>query len=120
MNVAVSVPSLDRVTLSGSSTVVHAGRDEHDFTADLPGTGTLENGGRRRPRDHGAVGLGDGSRYTDWSLKTPSHVLEGTGDVSIHATSSLDAALTGVGSITYVGSPSVTAHNTGTGSITGV
>jgi hypothetical protein len=46
--------------------------------------------------------------------------LEGTGDVEVHATSAIDAALTGTGSIVYSGSPSVTAHNMGTGSITGM
>ena len=119
MNVAVSVPSLDRVTLSGSGTVTVEGVTSTDFTADLSGTGTLEVAGSVDRVTAVLSGFGTVALH-GLVAKTPSHVLEGTGDVSIHATSSLDAALTGVGSITYVGSPSVTAHNTGTGSITGV
>jgi hypothetical protein len=43
--------------------------------------------------------------------------LGGTGDVRVHASSTLDATLSGTGSIRYSGHPSVTARTTGTGSI---
>jgi hypothetical protein len=44
--------------------------------------------------------------------------LEGTGDVRVQATSTLDATLGGTGSILYTGSPAVTTHTTGVGSVT--
>jgi hypothetical protein len=45
MSVAVSVPSLDRVVLSGSGTVTVEGVTGTDFVADLSGTGTLAASG---------------------------------------------------------------------------
>jgi hypothetical protein len=119
MTVAVSVPSLDRVTLSGSGTVTVEGVKSTDFTADLSGTGTLEVSGSVDRVTAVLSGLGTVALRGLVAHDAIAR-LEGTGDVSVHATSALVATLTGTGSIAYSGSPSVTAHNTGTGSITGV
>ena len=114
---AVSVPSLDGVTLSGSGTVIVDGVTGTDFIADLSGTGTLASGTVDRLTavlsDTGTVEL-QGLVAHDVIAR-----LEGTGDINVHATSTLDATLTGTGSTVYSGSPSVTTPNTGTGSIAG-
>lgn len=90
-----------------------------DFTADLSGTGTLEVSGSVDRLTPVLSGLGTVALHGLVAHDAIAR-LEGTGDVEVHATSAIDAALTGTGSIVYSGSPSVTAHNMGTGSITGV
>jgi Putative auto-transporter adhesin, head GIN domain len=118
MRVAVSVPSLDGVTLSGTGTVIVEGVTGTDFVADLSGTGTLAASGTV---DRLTAVLSDTGTVELQGLVAQDVIarLEGTGDINVHATSTLDATLTGTGSIVYFGSPSVTTHNTGTGSITG-
>jgi Putative auto-transporter adhesin, head GIN domain len=116
MTVAISVPSLDGVTLSGSGTVIVEAVTATEFSADLSGTGTLTASGTV---DHLTTVL-SASGTIDLQHMIAHDViarLEGTGDINVHATSTLDATLTGTGSIIYSGSPSVTTHNTGTGSI---
>lgn len=119
MTVAVSVPSLDGVTLSGIGTVSVEGVTGTDFIADLSGTGTLEVSGTV---DRLTAVLSGSGRAELQGLVARDGIarLGGTGEIDVHATSTLDATLTGTGSILYSGSPSVTTHNTGTGSITGV
>lgn len=118
MTVAVSVPSLDGVTLSGSGTVTVEGVTGTDFIADLSGTGTLEVSGTV---DRLTAVLSASGRVELQGLVAKDVIarLEGTGEINVHATSTLDATLTGTGSIVYSGSAFVTTHNTGTGSITG-
>jgi hypothetical protein len=118
MSVAVSVPSLDRVVLSGSGTVTVEGVTGTDFVADLSGTGTLAASGTV---DHLTAMLSDTGTVDLQRLIARDAIarMDGTGVINVHATSTLDATLTGTGSIIYSGSPSVTTHNTGTGSVTG-
>ncbi len=118
MTVAVSVPSLDGVTLSGTGTVTVEGVTGPEFTADLSGAGTLVASGSvdRLTAMLGGVGTVE---LHSLVARDATATLGGTGELGVHATSTLDATLTGTGSITYSGSPAVTMHNTGTGSITG-
>jgi hypothetical protein len=44
-------------------------------------------------------------------------LMQGTGTIRVHATSTLDATLSGTGTILYQGDPTVTIHNTGTGTV---
>jgi hypothetical protein len=116
MRVAVSIPSLDGVTLSGAGTVTVERVAGAEFTATLSGTGTLVVSGTVERvtavlTDSGTVALGD------LVARDAIARLDGTGTIHVHATSTLDASLTGTGSIVYSGNPTVTAHNTGTGSI---
>jgi Putative auto-transporter adhesin, head GIN domain len=118
MTVAVSVPSLDGVTLSGSGTVIVEGVTGTDFIADLSGTGTLVASGTV---DRLTAVLSDTGTVELQGLVAQDVIarLGGTGEMNVHATSTLDATLTGTGSIIYFGSPFVTTHDTGPGSITG-
>jgi hypothetical protein len=118
MRVTISVPSLDRVTLSGSGTVTVEGVTGDEFTAELPGTGTLVASGRVDRLTavlSGAGTLGLAGLVAEDTVGR----LEGTGEIDLHATSTLDATLSGTGSISYSGSPTVTTHNTGVGTVTG-
>jgi Putative auto-transporter adhesin, head GIN domain len=117
MSVAVTVPSLDRVVLSGSGTVSVVGVRGTDFVADLSGTGTVAASGTV---DHLTAVLSDTGTVDLQGLIAREAVarMDGTGMIGVHATSTLDATLTGTGSIVYSGSPSVRTHNTGTGTVT--
>ena len=116
MHVAVSVPSLDGVELGGAGTVTADGVTSADFSAELPGDGTLEVSGTVQRVT--AVLTGTGTLDLHDLLATDGTAqLQGTGTIRIHATSTLDAALTGTGTILYRGDPTVTMRNTGTGAV---
>jgi hypothetical protein len=118
MSVAISVPSLDGVTLSGTGAMTVEGVTGTEFVADLFGTGALKVSGTADRLT--AVLSGTGTLdLPDLVAREVTARLDGTGEIHVHATSSLDATLTGTGSIVYAGEPAVTAHNTGTGSIKG-
>ena len=116
MRVAVSVPSLDAMELSGSGTVTVDGVTGADFNADLAGDGTLVVSGTVQGVT--AVLGGAGTLDLNDLLVTDARAqLPGTGTIRVHATSTLDATLTGTGTILYRGDPTVTMRNTGTGTV---
>ena len=117
MSVTVSVPSLDALSLSGMGTVTVVGVTGPEFTADLSGTGTLVVSGSVDRLTATQSGFGT-LELGGLAARDVIASLEGTGDVNLQATSTLDATLTGTGSIVYSGSPAVTTHNTGVGSVT--
>ena len=101
MFVAVSVPSLDALTvrLSGSGTIHAAGTTARlDVAIDGSGTGTLS---QLIARDAMAS-------------------INGSGSIVLTATHSLDASISGSGSILYTGNPAqVTKSVSGSGTISG-
>jgi hypothetical protein len=97
MHVAVSVPSLDTVELSGTGSVTVRGGAVRRLDVTLSGTGRID--------------------LHDLTVRDARVALGGTGDVRVHATGVLDATLTGTGSIRYSGHPNVSARTTGTGSV---
>jgi hypothetical protein len=116
MHVAVSVPSLDGVELSGTGTVTVDGVTSADFSTELAGDGTLVVSGTVHRVT--AVLSGDGTLDLHDLVATDSTAqLLGTGTIRVHATSTLDATLTGTGTILYRGDPTVTIRNTGTGTV---
>jgi hypothetical protein len=116
MRVAVSVPSLDGVELSGAGTVTVDGVASADFLAELPGSGTLEVSGtvQRVTAVLGGAGTLD---LHDLVATDGAAQLQGTGTIRVHAIATLDATLTGTGTIFYRGKPTVTARNSGTGTV---
>lgn len=118
MNVAVSVPSLDAVRVSGTGAVTVEGVQADEFVAELSGagTGTLRVSGAAPRLTAVLAGTGTVALH-DLDADHVVARLGGTGTISVSAASTLDATLTGDGSIVYRGSPSVTSHITGTGSV---
>jgi hypothetical protein len=116
MHVAVSVPSLDGVELSGAGTVTVEGVTNVDFSAQLSGDGTLQASGIVQRVT--AVLAGTGTLDLPDLLATDGTAqLQGTGTIRVHATSALDATLTGTGTILYRGDPTVTMRISGTGTV---
>jgi hypothetical protein len=118
MKVDVTIPSLDRVTLTGTGTITVTGVSARDFTAELNGTGTVVAAGSA---DRLTAVLSDSGTLALSGLvaRDVTARLEGTGTIRVTATSSLDADLRGTGAIVYSGNPpTVTRSIAGTGAIT--
>ena len=116
MRVAVSVPSLDGVELSGTGTVTVDGVTGDDFSTELAGDGTLVVAGTAERVT--AVLAGDGTLdLHDLVATAGTAELQGTGTIRVHATATLDTTLSGTGTILYGGDPTVTTRNTGTGTV---
>jgi hypothetical protein len=116
MRVAVSMPSLEGVELSGDGAVTVEGVTGAAFDARLAGDGTVVVAGTARLVH--AVLTGDGTLdLHDLSAIDGTARLGGTGTIRINATATLDANLSGTGTILYRGEPTVTMHNTGTGTV---
>jgi hypothetical protein len=116
MRVVVSAPSLDGVTLDGAGTVTVDGVIGANFDAELAGDGTLAISGTVQRVTALLAGAGTLNLH-DLIATDGTARLEGTGTIRVHATATLDAALTGTGTILYSGAPAVTVHNTGTGTV---
>jgi hypothetical protein len=118
MSVDVTVPSLDSATLSGSGVVTVDGLHATRFTVDVPGNGVVRVSGRADRLNATLGGSGD-VELQDLMARDVTALVAGSGRLQVHATGSLDAAVSGVGAISYTGSPSkVSQKITGTGSIT--
>ncbi len=119
MSVAVTVPSLQSATLSGTGQLVLTDVAADTFTARLPGTGNMIASGRAGRVD--ASISGDGSLTLESLLATDAvATVRGTGSVTIHVTGSLDATVSGTGSVVYAGHPKKISQSvTGTGSVSG-
>jgi hypothetical protein len=116
MHVAVSVPSLDAVAISGSGTVTVEGMAGAEFRAELTGEGTLVASGTTERLTATLAGAGTLDLH-DLAATDATARLEGAGTIRVRATSTLDATLTGVGTILHSGDPAVVVHDTGTGSV---
>jgi len=118
MSVDVTVPSLDSATLSGSGVVTVDGLRATQFTVDVPGNGVVRVSGRADRLNATLGGSGD-VQLQGLRARDVTALVAGSGRLQVHATGSLDAAVSGVGTISYTGNPSKVAQKiTGTGSIT--
>lgn len=118
MRVDVTIPSLDRVALTGTGTITVSGVSAIGFTAELKGTGTVVAAGSA---DRLTAVLSDSGTLALSGLvaRDVTARLDGTGTIRVTATSSLDADLGGTGAIVYSGNPPIVTKNiAGTGSIT--
>jgi hypothetical protein len=117
MSVAVSVPALAAVTLSGSGEISVNGIGGSQLTVSLPGSGALYAGGTVAHLD---VTLdGSGLAQLDNLVARDVHaVVSGSGLIRVTATANLNAEVSGSGAIIYSGNPQVTSSVTGSGAVT--
>jgi len=117
MSVAVTVPSLSTLTLSGSGIVTAANVDAKAFTVALPGSGVLRASGTVDRLNVTLPGSGD-AQLQDLVAHDVQAVVSGSGRILVHPTGSLDASVPGSGAVMYVGNPpSVTSSVTGSGAV---
>lgn len=117
VTVRITVPELVGVTLSGSGDVVATGVDALDFAIDITGSGEVRVTGRTDIVSVGITGSGDADLFGLIAREAHASIL-GSGDIQVHATETLDAAVSGSGDITYDGDPSVSEPRiTGSGTV---
>ncbi len=118
MSVAVTVPALTSVELSGSGTVSISGINAARLTATLPGSGIIRASGTVTRLDVTIGGSGE-ALLTHLVAAHVRATVTGSGLIQVTATSSLYAAIPGTGTITYSGNPpQLTTRITGTGTVT--
>jgi hypothetical protein len=117
MSVAVSVPSLTALNLSGSGQISVTGISAPQLTVTVSGSGLLSAEGTATRLDATVSGSGD-ARLSELIARDVRAVVAGSGLIQVTATTSLDAAVSGTGAIIYIGNPpQVTTNITGTGAI---
>lgn len=117
MSVALTVPSLESLTLSGSGAVTADGIEASALRISLSGNGLLRATGSVATLDVDLAGSGD-AELAGLAAQDVHAVLSGTGRIVVDAAQTLDAEIPGNGAILYTGSATVTKSVTGTGSIT--
>jgi|SRR5512133_663098 hypothetical protein len=119
MRVAITVPTLDALTLTGNGNIVVDGIEAESLKVDLPGNGTLTANGTATRLDVTVSGSGV-ARFTELVANDVQAAVSGSGSIFVTATKSLDASVSGSGAILYAGNPQdVTRSVTGSGVITG-
>jgi hypothetical protein len=115
MSVDVVVPSLDSLTLSGTGSLLAIGIATQRMTASIAGTGLLQISGTAAHLNVSLDGDGD-AELGELAARDVHAVMNGTGQIVVRATRTLDASVAGTGSILYSGSPArVRTNVTGTG-----
>lgn len=138
VKVYVSAPSLSRLSVSGSGSIISrdviTGNDRIEFrvsgsgnidasvdapivTADISGSGTLKL--RGRTKDFECSVSGSGNAECEDLLSESSEVrVSGSGNARVFASVSLNARASGSGDIVYRGNPSSPSiHKSGSGSV---
>ena len=119
MFVAVSVPSLDALTVQGSGNISVTGINSSSLTVRLPGSGTIHAAGTTARLDV-AIGGSGTALLSRLIARDATASINGSGSIVLTATHSLDAGISGSGTILYTGNPSlVTKSVTGSGTISG-
>jgi Putative auto-transporter adhesin, head GIN domain len=119
MFVAVSVPSLDAVTVQGSGNISVTGINSPSLTVRLPGSGTIHAAGSTARLDV-AIGGSGTVVLSRLIARDATASIDGSGSIVLTATDSLDASISGSGSILYTGNPAqVSKSVSGSGTISG-
>ena len=117
LEIAITTPRLDAVTLNGAGTFAAAGIRATSFRLELNGTGTVNLGGTVGRLDASVAGVGT-ALLGDLAARDAKVTLAGAGSVHVNVAGLLDASVDGVGSILYTGQPrQVRSHVSGVGSI---
>lgn len=118
MRVAVTMPSLDALTLGGSGVVSADGINTARLRLALSGSGVLRVAGSASRLNVTLSGSGD-ARLAELVARDVSATVSGSGRILVVATNSLDASVPGSGAILYSGNPlHVHTRITGEGTVT--
>ncbi len=104
LKVDVTVPSLDGITVSGTSDVVASGVDSPKFSLSVSGTGDAKITGVTEDLDVSISGTGDAD-LRELISQTARVRTSGTGDAKIYASESVDAKASGTSDIEVYGNP---------------
>jgi hypothetical protein len=119
MFVAVTVPSLDALTVEGSGNISVNGVNSPNLTVRLPGSGTIQVAGATTRLDVAIAGSGT-ALLNRLTARDATASIDGSGSIVLAAAHRLDASISGSGTILYTGNPAeVTKSVTGDGTISG-
>jgi hypothetical protein len=119
MFVAVSVPSLDALTVQGSGNMSVTEFNSPSLTVRLPGSGTIHAAGTTTRLDL-AIGGSGIALLSGLIARNATASINGSGSIVLTAIHSLDASISGSGTILSSGNPAqVTESATGSGTISG-
>jgi Putative auto-transporter adhesin, head GIN domain len=118
MFVAVSLPSLDALTLNGNGNITVTGINGRRLIVALPGSGTIRVAGTTAQLEMTVGGEGT-ALLSQLIAHDAKAALTGDGTIMLTATHSLNANVSGSGTILYSGNPPhLTTTVTGSGTIT--
>ena len=116
--VAITMPALDAVVLSGTGTIAVAGIAAPKLAIAVRGTGTISLTGSVDDVAYQLSGTGT-VRGQDLAARSAVVAVEGTGSIALRASDSVNVAISGVGSVDVFGHPrSITKSNHGSGHVT--
>ncbi|MBU8932674.1 MAG: DUF2807 domain-containing protein [candidate division Zixibacteria bacterium] len=115
--IEITVPELKGFVAKGSGDIEIRNMDGEFFEFDLKGSGDIEMEGMIDELEINLAGSGD-IDARDLIARDAIVVIKGSGDIRVHATEILDAAIYGSGDIDYYGKPDdVSKHVAGSGNI---
>ncbi len=117
VNVKITVPALNGVSISGSGDIHVAGLKAGDMHVNVTGSGDVTLKGDADRLRAQITGSGD-VHAADLSAKDVHVTVTGSGDATVRASEQLDATVTGSGDVRYYGNPPQVRKNiTGSGDI---
>jgi hypothetical protein len=118
MYVAVTLPSIEALTLRGDGTITVSNLDSRRLTVRLPGTGMIRATGRARQLDVTISGSGT-ALLSALVARDVKAGVSGQGSIVLTALHRLDARVSCSGTIVYAGNPAhIATRVTGSGTIT--
>ena len=118
MYVAVSVPALGALDLTGSGNITVTGITAAQLTVTLPGSGNVAASGSVTRLNVSIDGSGT-AQFSGLTARNVDAVVSGSGMIFVTATRSLEAKVPGSGTILYSGNPPhVITSITGSGTVT--
>lgn len=118
VRVQITMKSLQGLTLSGSGDMVVSGLVGKDLVVGLPGSGEITVNGTAETVNINLPGSGN-IFCNGLKARSVTASLNGSGNIDVFASESLDANILGSGNIHYAGNPTnVSKKVTGSGSIT--
>lgn len=116
LKLRVCTPSLEAITVNGSSDIGIRGLSGARFSAAINGSGDIRASGRVDSVDVHVSGSGDcdleGLEARDGTIS-----IHGSGDAKVFATARLDVSVSGSGDVRYKGDPKVTKQIHGSGDV---
>lgn len=116
LHVTATVPTLEGVSISGSSEVDLSNVSGQTLDLAVAGSGDITASGAVDALSVSVSGSGD-LRLFGLKARQATVQIAGSGDVSVHAVEALSAAVSGSGDVRYRGEPTVTKSVAGSGSI---
>ncbi|MEJ2113883.1 MAG: DUF2807 domain-containing protein [Flavobacteriaceae bacterium] len=113
----ITVVNLNRITNSGIGDMyIHNVDNSGTFSIDNEGTGNIEIDGASTGLTVRNQGSGNISGF-DFLVNDCTIDIEGSGDVKVNCSSSLDVVIEGSGDVYYKGTPTINTDITGSGSV---